>query len=396
MPAITTDLPLSDAVSMITGKSPVGSAMTSREWAGLKAEIRFRSMFSATVENERLLAEMQLRLQARIDLAKKDGRTMDRGVFIEEMRDELAKAGYKRGEAKRDSLKDLKSTRRLGLIFDMNVAQAQGYARWKADMTPEGLENEPCYELIRVMNRMEARDWPRIWDQAGGEFFDGPGSNDDYPRAQGRMIAAKNDPVWTLISRFGTPWPPFDWGSGMGLRGIDREEAEALGVIDPADVVLPLDTPFNRELEASLLGIAPARRSAIAESMAGDVSIDGDRLRAVAPETSVTLPAVPAGLAAPAARARRAVAAMSEEQLAAAMTPIRETVAHQRLAAAATETLTDRETVGRALLQFFALGAGLSGLIRTLRGEPGRDAYWGELDFSGVSDYFAELLGGAA
>ena len=143
------------------------------------------------------------------------------------------------------------------------------------------------YHLLRrVMNRMEARDWPRIWDQAGGEFFDGPGSNDDYPRAQGRMIAAKNDPVWTLISRFGTPWPPFDWGSGMGLRGIDREEAEALGVIDPADVVLPLSTPFNRELEASLIGIAPARRSAIAESMAGDVSIDGDRLRAVAPETT--------------------------------------------------------------------------------------------------------------
>jgi hypothetical protein len=245
-------------------------------------------MFSARVENERLLAEMQMRLQARIELAKREGRTMDRGVFIEEMREELRKEGYKRGDAKRGSLQDLKSTKRLGLIWDMNVSQAQGYARWKADMTPEGLENEPCYELIRVMDRMERRDWPTIWSQAGGEFFGGVGSNDDYPFSQGRMIAAKNDPIWIAISRFGTPWPPFDWGSGMGLRGIDRDETESLGVLDADDEVLPMAVPFNSGHRMSVAGLPETGLENLRSAFGDTIRFDGDDIifqRELTPET---------------------------------------------------------------------------------------------------------------
>jgi len=278
MPQIATDRPLKDAVELFSRKVPVGSSMSSREWELLQAEIRMRAMFSARVENERLLVEMQVRLQARIALAKKDGRTMDRGVFIEEMREELRKAGYKRGEAKRGSIQDLKSTRRLGLIWDMNLAQAQGYARWKADMTPEGLENEPCYEFIRVMSRIEVRDWPVIWEQSGGEFFDGPGSNDDYSWAKGRMIAAKNDPIWKRISRFGAPWPPFDWGSGMGLRGVGRDEAERLGVIDPEDVVTPLAFPFNSGTRASAKKIPESGRESLRSAFGDAIRFDGDEI----------------------------------------------------------------------------------------------------------------------
>jgi hypothetical protein len=278
MPRIATDRPLQDAVDIFSRKVPVGSGMSSREWELLQSEIRMRAMFSARVENERLLAEMQVRLQARIALAKKDGRTIDRGVFIEEMREELRKAGYKRGEAKRGAIQDLKSTRRLGLIWDMNLAQAQGYARWKADMTPEGLENEPCYEFIRVMSRIEVRDWPVIWEQSGGEFFDGPGSNDDYSWAKGRMIAAKNDPIWKRISRFGTPWPPFDWGSGMGLRGVGRDEAERLGVIDPEDVVTPLAFPFNSGTRASAKKIPESGRESLRSAFGDAIRFDGEEI----------------------------------------------------------------------------------------------------------------------
>lgn len=288
MPAIATDRPLQDAVEQVSRKTPVGSVLTSREWELVPAEIRDRAMFSSRVENERLLAEIQERLRARIELAKREGRTMDRGVFIEEMREELRKEGYKRGDAKRGGLQDLKSTRRLGLIWDMNIAQAQGYARWKADMTPEGLENEPCYELIRVMTRMERRAWPRIWSDAGGEFFDGPGSNDDYPLSPGRMIAAKNDPVWTRISRFGTPWPPFDWGSGMGLRGIDRDEAETLGVLGPDDEVLPLAAPFNSRHRMSVAGMPESGRESLRSTFGDAIRFDGDDIilqRELNPET---------------------------------------------------------------------------------------------------------------
>ena len=50
------------------------------------------------------------------------------------------------------------------------------------------------------------------------------------------MIALKDDPVWTGISAFGNPFPPFDFGSGMGVRNISRKEALELGVLTENDI----------------------------------------------------------------------------------------------------------------------------------------------------------------
>ena len=38
------------------------------------------------------------------------------------------------------------------------------------------------------------------------------------------MVALKEDPVWTRISRFGQPWPPFDFNSGMGVEDVSHDE----------------------------------------------------------------------------------------------------------------------------------------------------------------------------
>lgn len=267
----------------------MGTALSSGQLEDLPAEIRDRAMFSATVEDERLLADMQERLQARIELAKRDGRTMDRGVFIEEMRDILTEQGYRRPEGiKAGSLRDLKSTRRLSLIFDMNVAQAEGYAQWAGDMEGERLENEPCYELIRVADRQEIREWPRVWAAAGGEFYGGVGSNEDYPEAPGRMIAKKTDKIWNRISRFGTPWPPFDWGSGMGLRGIRRSESDKLGVTTEDETFKALETPFNEGLRMSVRTLPEPARERIRSSFGDTVRFEDDEIilqRRETPET---------------------------------------------------------------------------------------------------------------
>ena len=45
------------------------------------------------------------------------------------------------------------------------------------------------------------------------------------------MIALKGDPIWTHISAFHLPFPPFDIDSGMDVDGVPREEAEKLGLI---------------------------------------------------------------------------------------------------------------------------------------------------------------------
>jgi hypothetical protein len=122
----------------------------------------------------------------------------------------------------------MKSHARLGLIWEMLDCMATGYAQWVSAMDPELLEASPCWELVKTMQRREIRDWPLVWHERGGTFYGTPSKH--YPNAPGRMIARKTDPIWRWISRFKTPWPPFDWGRGMRLRSMSIDEGEALGV----------------------------------------------------------------------------------------------------------------------------------------------------------------------
>jgi hypothetical protein len=399
MISISTDQPFADAVKLLTEKIPVGSRRSSAEWEMLPADFKARSMFSARVEKEFILTAMQERLKVRIALAKKDGRTMDRGVFIEEMRDELTKSGYKRGEAPRGSLQDLKSTRRLGLIFDMNIAQAQGYAKYLLAMTPEGLENEPAWELVRIMGRVEARDWPVIWQQNGGTFYDGPGSNDDYPLAPGRMIAKKTDPIWTNISRFQTPWAPLDWGSGMGMRGMGREESDAYGVTSPTETLTPNRQPFNEGLSASMEGIPEAGRQRIIEDIAGEVDIIEQRLvmrpAPVVPPGPLTqvISSALSGIAVTAVAILSKIGAPELEKLTAAL---KNTVAWTRFSAALKangEEPLEKEAQVRAIAQFIATAEGKKA-IRAIRETPLRDTFWSPMDFLTVEGLLKQLIPG--
>jgi hypothetical protein len=383
--------PLRDAVAVMREKVPVGSAMGSREWGEVQAEIRLRAMFSARVESERLLVEMQRRLLVRMELGRKDGRTMDRGVFIEEMREELRQAGYRRGEARRDGLQDLKSTRRLGLIWDMNVAMAQGYARRLADMRPEDLAAEPCYELVRDETRVELRRWPSIWADRGGQFFDGPGSNDDYPESPGRMIARKTDEIWIRISRFGVPWPPFDWGSGMGLRGISREEADAFGITDPDEELTPVPLPFTTGAAASVRLIPEEGRARLVEEMAGDVEIVGDEIRILPPPP----PPPPVVVFPPPVRramttAGSTLAQWPEAKVLRLVVLLDRTVAWTRYRAGLRDAKPQDtiQALQRALVQFSGT-AEAKAAIAELRQTDLRDAFWSAADFAILAEYLA-------
>ena len=98
------------------------------------------------------------------------------------------------------------------------------------------------------------------------------------------MMALATDPIWTAISEFGTPWPPFRWGSGVGTRNVRRRVAEAFVLIDAKTKLKPLDTPFNSEVKASLKGLPLKSRQKIADAFIGDVEIDGDDIRLLPPE----------------------------------------------------------------------------------------------------------------
>jgi hypothetical protein len=279
-------VPLADAVEQISQRTPIGTRLSSAEWDLVPAEIRLRTLWAARLENEKIAASMQAKIQQFIKIERTklegggEGVFMDRGLFIEKMRAELKKSGYRPDPKKKGTLQDFTSAGRLGLIWQMNLDQAQGYARWKAEMDADLLEASPAWEFIRLESRVERRNWPVIWRANGGVFYPGPS---EYP--EGRMIALKTSDIWVKISRFGVPWKPYDWGSGMGTKSVRWREAVKLGVVkkgDPPQV--PLKMPFNQGAQASLKGISPARRKAIEDDFLGDVEIDGDVIRLLPPQ----------------------------------------------------------------------------------------------------------------
>lgn len=204
----------------------------------IPAQLRERAFFSAGVQQ----AEFLERANTAIDDLLSG--TTDRATQRLGLRRLLDSLGYRATPGEEGTLTDLGSDRRLNLILDTNLEMAQGYGSWKQAQDPAVLDQWPAQELVRVIDSAVKRDWASRWAEAGGRF------------SGSRMIALKNDPIWTRLSRFGLPYPPFDFNSGMDLQDVDRDEAIAFGLIDRDTELLPQDRDFNTDLQAS-----PAVRS---------------------------------------------------------------------------------------------------------------------------------------
>lgn len=229
------------AVSRFERRRVAPSSRASAEWERVAPALREKCFFSARVNDAEVLGKMRELLGAAIDSSKRDSSKaiVSQDKFISEMKSFLASRGYTMGGSK---LTDITSRRRLGLIYDMNVQEAREYARYVRGQDADVLDMYPAQEFVRVeIRRVPRTDWPVRWRAAGGKI------------RGGRMVALKSDPVWTNLSRFGRPYPPFDYGSGMGVEDIDREEAEELGLLpddEPADEIPEFDIAL--EAEASL------------------------------------------------------------------------------------------------------------------------------------------------
>lgn len=229
------------AVSRFEGRQVTPSARTSADWERVAPALREKCFFSARVNDAEVLGKMRELIGKAVDSSKRkpNEALVSQDKFISEMKSFLRSRGYTMGGSK---LTDITSRRRLGLIYDMNVQEAREYARYVRGQDADALDMYPAQEFLRVESRRVPRtDWPMRWRAAGGRI------------KGGRMVALKSDPVWTNLSRFGRPYPPFDYGSGMGVEDIDREEAVELGLLpddEPADEIPDFDIAL--EAEASL------------------------------------------------------------------------------------------------------------------------------------------------
>lgn len=241
--------PLADAVAAISAKTPIGSTLRSAEWAQVPVALRQRGQFSAGITSARVLQAIQDRIAAQIKqqrekVANGDA-VFDRSSFIDSLRGIARDEGL--GGA--GGLTDITSIPRLGLIYDMQNAHAAGFARHKLDTSEGALVLYPAYQLGESTAEEPRPEefWQRRWFEAGNQVGWAGAVRTEY-------VALKTSPIWAALSTFGTPWPPFDWGSTRPLDEVDRDQAVALGLID--DAWRPTEgaaggEDFNAQLEAS-------------------------------------------------------------------------------------------------------------------------------------------------
>lgn len=270
-------------------RQATASPMSAKEWADVPAEIRDGAFWSAKLEHAQHVAELkrtalQALRGARVRVgALRRGRELtgdeadetvliSKGQIISEMRAAALERGLEPTGPR--PMEDIASAQRIGLIVDMAEKMTYGKARFESGNDPAVLDAFPAQELVRVEPREKPRDWETRWQEAG-DAVGWEGAN-----ANGRMVALKSSPIWVELSEFGLPYPPFDYGSGMGVRDVERSAAVELGLMADDDETLAADAPD--ETRGSLKGLDETEREWLLEQfrdrLGEGVSIDGDEV----------------------------------------------------------------------------------------------------------------------
>jgi len=122
----------------------------------------------------------------------------------------------------------------------------------------------PAQEL--VLGYLPEADWPARWEALGGRF------------TEGRMIAAKTDPIWRALGRR---------SGGVMVRELSREEAVRLGVMTEEMIAeqqkaAPDHERAQRSARASADGFAPGELEAIRDALKAAIA-KGERKKSFGP-----------------------------------------------------------------------------------------------------------------
>jgi hypothetical protein len=166
-------------------------------------------------------------------------------------------------------LGDLVTNKRVKHHVEALQDLAKGYGVFTVHQNEGYLRSVPFQEFYRVEHRTEWRDWPKRWQEQGGKFY--PGAS-DYP--EGRMIAETNSKIWEDLSNpsiysdaTGSPYPPFAWNSGMGVRAVPLNEVRKLGLLGRHNVpIKPKKLDFNAGVSFSV-DLDDDIKSALVESL---------------------------------------------------------------------------------------------------------------------------------
>lgn len=226
------------AADKILQKALVGASLDSSGWNKIQAGLRDRAFFSSQVESAKILSAMR----ANVAELARGGKS--ESEVRRDLRAYLTSIGYDPGD-KRGTIKDLLSKQRLDVMMRTNVDQAKGYVSHLRATTPGAILAFPAYELVRRQERKAKRDWGARWQKAAAKVgWEGVARS-------GGMIALKTSPIWAALSRFGNPFPPFDFNSGMGIRDVGKSKCREIGLLGAEEQPkIPPQPDFNGRLQA--------------------------------------------------------------------------------------------------------------------------------------------------
>ena len=238
------------------------SELRSAEWDLVAAQLKERAFFMAGVQRANIL---QLFRNMAAQVAAGAMTPAEARVAI---RAGLADLGYSPEAEGADpgSIHDLSSYRRIMLVLETNVRMAAG---WMQHCQRLADPNVGAQELFRLYARRVPRNWTLRW-AAAAQKVNWQGVAKGAP-----FIATLDSPIWPALSRFGNPYPPFDFNSGMSTRPVLIDRCRELG-LQPSKPASP--PALNEHMQASLASLDADLADALARSLGALAQRQGDAL----------------------------------------------------------------------------------------------------------------------
>lgn len=127
--------------------------------------------------------------------------------------------------SRRGTIEDLQTMDRLNLMLKTNVDLILGYRNHLRATTRGAMLAFPGLELVEALPCDNISYWKQRWISCA----DSIGWRGVSKR--GGMIALTTSPIWSRVSKFGVPYPPFDANCGLGVRSVAKSRCRELGLI---------------------------------------------------------------------------------------------------------------------------------------------------------------------